>query len=233
MSELVEGCPRCGAQAITFDVKAAHQTGFLYGWQLNAEVFAACRNCHKSTTFFLVQKNDHMELKIDEKVLVGLSVTLNNVFLIQGFVSSKDRVANPPPDYLPPNIDKAYREGALCSSIRCYNAAATMFRLCLDLATRPMLPAQDVNGMNNRIRRSLGLRLEWLFRNNVLPAALEELSHCVKNEGNDGAHEGTLEEQDAADLNDFAHLMLERIYTEPRRIAIAKERMDQRKNKSP
>jgi hypothetical protein len=42
--------------------------------------------------------------------------------------------------HLPANIENAFSEGAGCLSIECFNAAATMFRLCVDLATRPLLP---------------------------------------------------------------------------------------------
>jgi hypothetical protein len=231
MSELVQNCPRCGAKAITFDVKAAHQTSYAYGWQLNVEAFSLCRNCSKTTTFLLSQKHDHSNIKLDEKEIIGIKGTLNNLFSLQGFVSVKDKAPTPPPAHLPKDIEKAFREGAVCSSVGCYNAAATMFRLCLDLATRGMLPEADCTGLNNKIRRSLGLRLEWLFDNNLLPAALRELSQCVKDDGNDGAHEGILDGEDAEDLNEFAYLMLERIYTEPQRIALAKDRMKQRKLK--
>ena len=109
-------------------------------------------------------------------------------------------------------------------SIGCYNAASTMFRLCIDLSTRAMLPAGDAEGLNSRVRRNLGLRLPWLFDNGILPEALRELSSCIKDDGNDGAHEGSLNKEDAENLLDFTYVILERIYTEPKRIQLAKER---------
>ena len=87
-----------------------------------------------------------------------------------------------------------------------------------------MLPEGEVDCLNARIRRNLGLRLPWLFDNGVLPDALRELSSCIKDDGNDGAHEGTLSEQDAGDILNFTYAILERIYTEPKRIELAKER---------
>ena len=114
-------------------------------------------------------------------------------------------------------------------SIGCFNAAGTMFRLCVDLATRSMLPEEEVEGLNARVKRNLGLRLPWLFDNDVLPEALRELSGCIKDDGNDGAHEGTLSEEDAEDLLDFTSVLLERIYTEPERLRFAKERREKRR----
>jgi hypothetical protein len=52
----------------------------------------------------------------------------------------------------------------MCAS----NAAGTMFRLCVDLATRSKLPTKlidqpDAPGLNADIRSKLALRLKWLF----------------------------------------------------------------------
>jgi len=99
-----------------------------------------------------------------------------------------------------------------------------MFRLCIDIVTRGMLPEENVKGLNARVRRDLGLRLPWMFDNDILPESIRELSSCIKDDGNDGAHEGTLRKQDAEDMLDFTYAMLERLYTEPKRIELAKER---------
>jgi Domain of unknown function (DUF4145) len=130
---------------------------------------------------------------------------------------------------VPDNIARVFREGATCLSVECWNAAGTMFRVCIDLATRSMLPEGDVAGLNNKVRRDLGLRLPWLFDNGKLPADLRDLSTAVREDGNDGAHEGTLIKQDAEDLLDFTRALLERIYTEPTRLALAKERREKRR----
>ncbi len=108
-------------------------------------------------------------------------------------------------------------------AIGCNNAAATMFRLCLDLATKALLPAQ-AEGLNGNIKRNLGFRLPWLFDNKLLPEALRELSTCIKDDGNDGAHEGILTKEDTADILDFTFILLERLYTEPKRVELAGQR---------
>lgn len=121
-----------------------------------------------------------------------------------------------------------FKEGSACMSIGCYNAAATMFRLCLDLATKSLMP-EEGEGLNNRIKRNLGLRLAWLFDNGILPEALRELSSCIKDDGNDGAHEGSLSKDDAADILDFTFILLERLFTEPKRLEIASQRRLERR----
>ncbi|WP_227525439.1 DUF4145 domain-containing protein, partial [Klebsiella pneumoniae] len=79
--------------------------------------------------------------------------------------------------------------------------------------------------------RSLGLRMEWLFDNHLLPESLRELAECVKDDGNDGAHEGVLDKDAAEDLEDFTYLFLERLYTEPQRLIEARTRREQRRKK--
>lgn len=69
----------------------------------------------------------------------------------------------------------------------------------------------------------------WLFETGRLPDSLKDLSSCIKEDGNDGAHAGNLKKSDADDLLDFTSVLLERIYTEPERLRLAKERRDARR----
>ena len=55
------------------------------------------------------------------------------------------------------------------------------------------------------------------------------MSSCVKDDGNDGAHAGTLKKADAEDILDFTVALLERMYTEPERLRLAKARRDSRR----
>lgn len=73
------------------------------------------------------------------------------------------------------------------------------------------------------------MRLPWLFDNRILPSELRDLAGCIKEDGNDGAHAGTLTKADADDLLDFTIALLERVVTEPKRLELAKERRDARR----
>ncbi len=228
MSELVANCPRCKAKEMTFDLISQIPTVKKYGWQDWYEAFCICRNCNRSTTFVLSQKElDHSE--IIEQGLSKIPYSVNQLMRVEGHISLKDIATEQPPEHIPENIDAAFREGAACLAIDCINAAGTMFRLCLDLATRTMLPKENTEGLNAKTRRDLGLRLPWLFDNDILPKSLREFSDCIKEDGNDGAHKGTLSEEDAEDIFDFCRIMLERIYTEPKRVELAKERRASRR----
>ncbi|MFG1364673.1 DUF4145 domain-containing protein [Xanthobacter versatilis] len=106
-----------------------------------------------------------------------------------------------------------------------------MFRSAIDLTTKDLLPAEDTAGLNGRTRRDLGLRLPWLISNGKLAADLAGLSTCIREDGNDGVHAANLSEPDAEDLYDFAFALLERLYTEPARIAEAERRREERRGR--
>lgn len=230
MAELVANCPRCHAKKITFDVASAHITAVQYGWQQWYEAFCICRHCRKATIFVLSDSVDGNHKLVHEKGLLNLKGAINPYVNIDGFISLKDVAVTEPPEHIPENVEKIFREGATCLAVRCNNAAGTMFRLCIDIVTRGMIPEGDADGLNARVRRDLGLRLPWLFNHSILPESLRDLSTCVREDGNDGAHSGTLRREDAEDLLDFTNVLLERIYTEPERLKLAKARRDKRRD---
>ena len=231
MSELVEDCPRCGSKKMTFDLTQQHLIRIEYDWQQWFEAFCICRQCKKATIFVLSQQDPSIADYLSKNGLLNLAGAVNRYMNIESYISIKDIATVQPAEHLPGEIEAAFKEGAACMGIGCYNAAGTMFRLCLDLSTRPKLPEDKDNpeGPNAKVRRDLGLRLPWLFDHGLLPSDLRELSSCVKEYGNDGAHVGNLTKDDAEDLLDFTNAILERLFTEPERLRIAKERRDSRR----
>jgi hypothetical protein len=237
MSILVADCPRCGANTMSFDVHAQVYRYSRYEWQNFYEIFCVCRGCSRPTIFFVSltvegHQADMQKLFYKTNGLVAYPDALNPHFKIEGFVNLRDNTAQKPPEHLPEDIENAFNEGAACLTIGCNNAAATMFRLCVDLATRPLLPdAADTTKVqpNSKTRRDLGLRLTWMFDNDMLPSALRGLAKCVREDANDGAHVGNLTKEDAEDLLDFTAALLERLITEPRRLELAEERRAMRR----
>lgn len=229
MSELVVNCPRCGARKITAIILAAYFTEIRHDWLTCHDAFSVCKNCHQ-TTVFLLELTDYNYKDIHVKTgIAKIPDSVNNYFKVAGYRSLKDNVSVRAPEHVPANIVTAFDEGAVCLSVNCFNAAGTMFRLCVDHATNALLPPTDVDGLNKQIRRSLGLRVQWLLATNRLPKDLQELSKCIKEDGNDGAHAGTLTKPDVEDLLDFTVLLLERLYTEPMRLQLAQDRRNKRR----
>lgn len=224
MAEFINDCPRCLAKRVTFSVMS-HTVVEVNGWQNRIEAFCICRHCKLSSTFLLYEKDVRTLNQIVEAGgFAKINLSINHLFNDQGHVSLKDRASVIAPEHLPAPIKEVFDEGAKCMAVGCFNAGGTMFRLCLDMATKSFMPETNDNGLNSKVRRSLGLRLDWLFDTHVLPRGLEELAACVKEDGNDGAHEGTLTKTDAEDLLDFTVALLERLYTEPATLKLAQER---------
>jgi hypothetical protein len=209
---------------MTFDVSAVNYLRTEYDWQQWHEVFARCRHCRKTTIFVVADGLHRNHQYFHQQGFFEVNGALNNYVEVEGFISKKDESAIQPPEHTPELIAKVFKEGATCIAVDCPNAAATMFRLCIDLATTSLVPQGEVQGLDARTRRDLGRRLPWLFDNGRLPEALRDLSLCIKDDGNDGAHRGTLTKADAEDLLDFTEALLERMYTEPKRIEEAKAR---------
>lgn len=237
MSELVAECPRCDSVNMTFDVAAVHRTGRVeYRWRRWYEVFAICRNCNRATIYRLANKVETDHEEVNKIGLINIQGALNRFMDIEGYINLSHMAAQKPPEHLPDAIRNAFNEGAICLTVECWNAAATMFRLCVDLATRPLLPEHvegkpGPDGLNKHVRRNLGPRLTWLFDNKHLPEALRDLSACIREDGNDGAHAGTLTKEDAEDLLDFTTTLMERLYTEPAKVRLAAERRDRRRGR--
>lgn len=238
MPTIVAKCPRCGAQHMTFDVLADTFDGILYSWQSHHQAAVQCRRCNNLAVLKLSLRDP--ELKNDfraDGALTKIEGDLEPTFQNDGFLNVADLegVAQAP-KYVPTDITAAFDEGARCMSIRCYNAAASMFRLCLDLVTKPLLPDPSdeiVAQPTKRQRFNLGERIDWLMEHELLPRSLSELAHCVRQHGNDGAHDGSLGENDSRDLLDFTQILLERQFTEPERLRLAQARRLERRGASP
>ena len=229
MPLLVVDCPRCGSKDHTFDVLAANPIGFAYGWQQWYETFCRCRACEKTSIFVLSQSTGADFEAFRQIGLMNHEDSLNKYCDVERFINIGDVNAVSPPEHLPDDVKLAFEEAARSLAIGCWNAAGCMFRTSIDLATKNFLPEGDVDGLDRQARRNLAPRLRWLFQSGLLPVALRELSSCVKEDGDDAVHDATLEKDDAQDLLDFTVALLERIYTEPKRLEIALERRQQRR----
>ena len=236
MSMIVVDCPRCGAKSHTLDVYAQQFADKRHDWQNWYEVFGVCRNCSKSSIWLIgLREYNERETFYGGEKIVKFQGSLNPHFRIERHISLRDNVGIRPPEHLTKEMGDAFNEATACLSVGCFNAAATMFRLCVDLVTRPLLPATSDAAQaqpNAKQRRDLGLRLAWLFDNGKLPPELRELAKCVREDANDGAHAGTLTKADAEDVLDFTEALLERLVTEPKRLAIAEKRREFRRQQS-
>ena len=229
MGMLITDCPRCDSAQITFDVTEANLIGISSDWVHRFEVFSICRKCRRSTVFVIEQTEYPETAFIRKEGPLKFPDALNNHFKVRGFISLTDRARASAPEFTDEKVAGAFNEAAACMTVQAWNGAAALLRLSIDLATKPLLPDEFTAGLNRRTRRDLAPRLTWLLDNGKLPSELRGLSDCIREDGNDGAHDGTLGKEDAEDLIDFAVAMFERMYTEPQRLKLAQERRDNRR----
>lgn len=240
MALLVEDCPRCNTKRVTFDVMGCQKQKPSPEGRARFEAYCICRHCSTGTVFNLVMQQPPRPTQqnllqqfgaqsILQQGPMAVQDSLNNHMLVEDYVSLKDLAIIRPPEHVPPKVVAAFNEGATSLAVRCFNAAGTMFRLAVDLATRPLLPPDGDTSINAKERRDLGLRLAWLFDLGKLPLELRELSKAIREDGNDGAHQGTLTKADAEDILDFSVRLFERMFTEPEKLRIAQERRTARR----
>jgi hypothetical protein len=214
-------------------VEAAHVTGQEHGWMNWYEVCAQCRHCHRYTVFIVCDDVDSDYREFHQIGISNYGGALNDFVKVKAHVSLKDEATVAAPAYVPKEIAAIFNEGATCQAVQCYNAACAMYRLCVDLTTKSLLPAADQpNGPTAQQRDKLFHRLNWLFDSGRISASLRELSHCIREDGNDAVHDGTVARVEAADLQDFTLHLLENIYTAPERLRLATERRIERRKLS-
>ncbi|MBP7434433.1 DUF4145 domain-containing protein [bacterium] len=229
MTELIANCPRCRVQKITFDLKSAIVIDFRHEWQNWYEAFCVCRNCKKSTVFVLSESVRGNYQELHHIGLLSIKLSANNYVDVEGFINTSNYISVFSPDHVPEEERKIFLEGSCSFSVGCYNASAAMFRLCLDILSKKKLKKYDESILSNNVKQKLSYRLNWLFEQKVLPADLKDMSECIREDGNDGAHTGNIKKEEAEDLMDFTRILLEKVYTEPRKVEIAKERRDERR----
>ena len=218
---------------VTFDVQAANFVMQELGGINSYEICGLCRHCHGYTIFLVRDVPNSNYEEFHHIGILNYGGVLNDYVKVENYLSLKDHAKVEPPEHVPDSIAKIFREGATNVAVQCYNAACAMYRLCIDLTTKSLLPPEgESNGPNSHQRSKLAARLDWLFDKNRLPASLRELSHCIREDGNDAAHDGSVDEDEAVDLQDFTIHLLENVYTTPERLALAKDRRTARRGQT-
>ena len=218
MAELVADCPRCRAQRITFDATGDTLVGAAAGDFLEYEMFCVCKSCTHATIFIVQEEAEARDLRRNGRMIPYPPSQRAVGYRLLRHISPANLDTAPPPEELPSDIHRAFREATKCAAVGCYNAAGAMFRLCLNLATKGTKGG------------TLAARLEALCEEKQFSRELQELGSVVRLDGNDAAHDGSLDEEAVEDLQAFVARFLTQLYTEPARVRAAKERRQKRKS---
>ncbi len=230
MSIISANCPRCGDKNTTFGVNGYNFIRNDSAGRHAYELFAVCRHCSQATIFFIFSSREITQQALDA-LNSTKEVSLNSYYTIARFISLRDNIVHRPPDSIPDPIKAVFEEGAACFSIECWNATGAMFRTCLDLASKDKIQGVNEKDITKPQRENMAARIEWLFDNKKLPENLKDLADCIRHDGNDGAHDGTLGKDEADDLLDFTIQILEHFYTQPAKAEESRRRRAERKAK--
>lgn len=226
MNFLVSNCTYCGTNKIRFD-----NHGFKKKDVFQWHVFSICSNCYKPTVFNIFLKSSASQTLVNTLKIATTLAGLKDINLLEHFVLSTKET--PPldavrecPAHVPENIKKVFDEAAICLALNCFTASGAMFRLCLDITTKELLGQWMKNNPqpNNTQKDKLFNRIEFLIEKNVIPPDLKDFAHHIRLDGNDAAHDGSTEKDEAEDLLDFSELFLERIYTNQKQLELAQAR---------
>ena len=230
MSFVISNCNYCKTKNIRFDNKGFNKLN-IHQW----DILAICSHCNLPTVYRISRKpdvgyplNEHLARATTLKEIENLN--LSSSFHIGSTIVPPNNEITPCPEHVPENIKIVFDEATTCLSMECYTASGAMFRLCLDVTTKELLQEwleaneDDVNQPNTAQKDKLFNRIEFLLDKGIIPSDLKEYAHQIRLDGNDSAHDGNTEKEEAEDLLDFSVLFLDRIYTIKKQLAIAQAR---------
>lgn len=125
---------------------------------------------------------------------------------------------------VPPPIREAFNEAVVCLHARAYTAAAIMCRKSLEA----VCVAHNVQS------RSLVEGLKRLRENGIIEGRLFNWADALRMQGNEAAHDVTVttSAQDARDLVEFAHALLEYVFTFTEKFAAFQTRRNHAREKA-
>ena len=231
----IANCNRCGTRRTTFDVISANMIGRLNTPPLKFfELLVCCRECNRSNVIIASHANHQVAaMAPDSKSIMRYDGGIQDALTFHRFIDLTDLKTADVPEHIEGLLLHAYKEGATCALVGCHNAAAMMFRLCVDLVTRPLLPDHtdaSRSQPNAKQRKDVAPRVAWLIEHGLLPESLRALAEGIREDGNDAAHHGEITTAaESEDLADFTRILIERLITEPKKIELAKVRREERR----
>ncbi len=223
----IADCPRCSHAQVTFDILASVYAGKI-DYDQHFECFLHCRSCFRTSIALLRQIHSR-----DSTPMSHASEYVGIYYELKKWVFTVPSKRDVPP-HVPEEIARIFNEAAPCAAIGAWDAAGTMFRKVLDVATRKKTPSPEsedaVKPSSWKTFKDLRLRLNWLFENGFLDRSLEDLSSCIHADGNDAAHDvNGIGRQEAEDLSDFCDQLLRVVYTTPGQIQENRSRREARR----
>ncbi len=204
-------CPYC--KTINSGFTYAHSNLNLiksYGAPKLWNIFFECNNCGMGVVC------EVQSMVIDEPSKLSGDIKSNKFYIVHSI--NPQEIQHEIPDYLPPQVLNAFKEGVI-NLPQSPNAAGAMFRRSLEIGLKLLDPKSSEFKLLNRIDR--------LASEGKITNAIKEWSHQIRLDGNDALHEiEELTNDDAEQLHLFTKYSLLYLFTLPKQVELAKSKRD-------
>ncbi|HWD14316.1 MAG TPA: DUF4145 domain-containing protein [Pseudochrobactrum sp.] len=212
MAFFVRDCVRCGVRKIQH-----HVIGQTYIREYFWEVVGACTDCKTASVYkFQLRLPGTKPATFTDGNIETPSTTLSSQSVRVATIAMELS------EHIPERIAGLLREANECRQMTWYEAAGSMYRKTLDVATK-YIYSHDPRLVEKRPADALRVRIKSLGEMKILEDDIVELADIVALDGNDATHDVdpyTREEAEA--LEDLTLDLLERLFVRPARIAAVK-----------
>ncbi|MCX2696697.1 DUF4145 domain-containing protein [Ochrobactrum chromiisoli] len=214
MAFFVRDCVRCGVRTIQHMLVGQTQTDAKnYEW----EVIGACTDCQQASVYLFRLR------AIGES---PMTYTKGNIETNQSSLAGTPiRIATTSmelSEYIPKRIAGLFREANECRQMTWYEAAGSMYRKTLDVATKHIF-SHDPRLAEKNPANALRSRIKAMGEMGILEHDIVELADIVALDGNDAVHdEDPYTKEEAEALEDLTLDLLDRLFVRPAKIAAVK-----------
>ncbi|WP_309628829.1 DUF4145 domain-containing protein [Brevundimonas sp.] len=199
MAMMIRDCPHCPATSVAFTIKWNASTSG--ATQIGA---ATCGACGKLIAFTLLS----VGAAAPDPSNIGGNIA--SIWQVTGAWPS--RQAPTVPDHTPNAVARRFLEGEDAFNRHSWNAAVSMYRSALDIATKGLEGVPE--------KQTFYKRLIWLRDQGRITDEMKSWADQVRIEGNEALHDPEdFEESDAKPLRLFTEMFLRYIFELPGEVA--------------
>jgi len=209
MAVVVMTCPHCGAEKMTFVVRAVtlHEPPKRYA------VLAICNSCQQP----VLQDYQSRYNSRDLEAHAGDIGKLDGTFLLQTWPAPQPVDA---PASVPERVARAYVDALKARRAQLWNPACGAYRRCMELALKEFAP--DVEAWK------LEKRIDKLAAEHRITPDIQKWAHELRLDGNEALHGDEDATQDTTDqMHHLTYFLLTYLYTLPRQVEAARERREE------
>ncbi|WP_414831845.1 DUF4145 domain-containing protein [Afifella sp. YEN Y35] len=225
-------CPHCHTKSSGFQVEGGFRRSSDLISRRDPAVFIdedwfllSCGRCKKCITAqYISEHNSHRELKN----VLSQHGSLEDIGYTYK-VHFPSEVTLEEPEHLPSKVASPFRQAISNISAENWDAAGTMVRKALDVATRDMARTRIGNEKRSEtiVKLWLKKRIEALTSEGLLTVDLSDLAGVLKDGGDEAAHDDEpYSKEDAIRLVGYAQAFLTYAYTVPGMVAEVRERVE-------